>query len=44
MKGLLKSGRLDVGPVITHRFPFDEYRKGFELMKTGNCGKVVLEL
>ena len=44
MKGLLKSGRLDVGPVITHRFPFDEYHKGFELMNTGNCGKVVLEL
>lgn len=42
MKGLLKSGRLDVGPVITHQFAFDEYEKGFELMKTGNCGKVVL--
>jgi threonine 3-dehydrogenase len=44
MKGLLKSGRLDVAPVITHEFAFDEYEKGFELMKTGNCGKVVLNL
>ncbi|MBW2057939.1 MAG: L-threonine 3-dehydrogenase [Deltaproteobacteria bacterium] len=44
MKGLLKSGSLNIGPVITHRFPFDEYERGFELMKTGNCGKVVLEL
>jgi threonine 3-dehydrogenase len=44
MKGLLKSGRLDVKPVITHQFPFDEYEKGFDLMKTGNCGKVVLNL
>jgi threonine 3-dehydrogenase len=42
MKGLLKSGRLDIEPVITHQFPFDEYEKAFELMKTGNCGKVVL--
>ena len=44
MKGLLKSGHLDVAPVITHEFAFDEYEKGFELMKTGNCGKVVLNL
>jgi threonine 3-dehydrogenase len=42
MKGLLKSGRLDIEPVITHQFSFDEYEKAFELMKTGNCGKVVL--
>jgi threonine 3-dehydrogenase len=43
MRGLLKSGSLDVEPVITHQFSFDEYEKGFELMKTGNCGKVVLK-
>lgn len=42
MKGLLKSGSLDIEPAITHRFPFAEYEKGFQLMKTGNCGKVVL--
>ena len=44
MKGLLKSGRLNVAPVITHEFGFDEYEKGFRLMQTGNCGKVVLNL
>ena len=43
MKGLLKSGRLDVEPAITHHFPFDNYEKGFKLMKSGNCGKVILE-
>jgi len=43
MKGLIESGNLDVEPVITHRFPFDEYEKGFQLMDSGNCGKVVLE-
>jgi len=43
MKGLLASGNLNVEPVITHRFPFAEYEQGFELMQTGNCGKVVLD-
>lgn len=41
MRGLLESG-MDVTPVITHSFPFDEYEKGFQLMQTGQCGKVVL--
>lgn len=44
MKGLFASGQLNVAPVITHRFPFAEYEKGFELMNTGNCGKVILDL
>jgi threonine 3-dehydrogenase len=43
MKGLYASGNLNVEPIITHKLPFDEYEKGFELMATGNCGKVVLE-
>lgn len=42
MEALLKSGRLDVTPVITHKMPFNELKKGMELMKSGNCGKVVL--
>lgn len=37
----LKSGLLDVTPVITHRFPLSEFRKGMELMAAGECGKVV---
>jgi threonine 3-dehydrogenase len=44
MRGLLQSGGLDIEPAITHRFPFEEYEKGFQLMNTGNCGKVVLDL
>jgi threonine 3-dehydrogenase len=43
MKGLLASGNLDVEPIITHKFPFSDYEKGFQLMDSGNCGKVVLE-
>lgn len=44
MKGLFASGNLDVSKIITHRLPYAEYEKGFEIMKSGNCGKVVLEL
>ena len=42
MKGLLLSGDLNLDPVITHEFPFEEYEKGFKLMQTKNCGKVIL--
>jgi threonine 3-dehydrogenase len=38
---MLQSG-LDLGPVITHRFPFRQFQKGFDVMLTGDCGKVVL--
>lgn len=43
MIALLESG-LDISPVITHRFAFEDYQKGFEAMMSGKCGKVVLEL
>lgn len=42
MTVLLESG-LDIKPIITHRFPWQEYQKGFEAMKTGNAGKVILD-
>jgi threonine 3-dehydrogenase len=38
----LSSGRLDLDPIITHRFRLEEYEKGMELMKSGNCGKILL--
>jgi threonine 3-dehydrogenase len=41
MTVMLQSG-LDIGPVITHRFPYQEYEKGFQAMRSGDCGKVVL--
>jgi threonine 3-dehydrogenase len=43
MGAMLQSG-LDVSPVITHKFAFEDYEKGFEAMISGNCGKVILEL
>jgi threonine 3-dehydrogenase len=41
LAGLFKAG-LDIRPVVTHRFPMAEFAKGFELIKAGTCGKVVL--
>ncbi|WP_350342429.1 L-threonine 3-dehydrogenase [Proteinivorax tanatarense] len=42
VKGLLESGSLNIEPVITHRLPMKDFKKGFELMQSGDCGKVVL--
>jgi threonine 3-dehydrogenase len=41
MTVMLQSG-LDIEPVITHRYPFHEFEKGFDVMRSGECGKVVL--
>jgi hypothetical protein len=30
-------------PVLTHRFPVKMFAEGFEVMRGGNCGKVLLE-
>jgi threonine 3-dehydrogenase len=42
MTALIQSG-LDISPIITHRFPYPDFRDGFELMKSGNSGKIVLD-
>jgi threonine 3-dehydrogenase len=42
MSAMLESG-LDISPVITHRFSFDEFQQGFDAMISGNTGKVVLD-
>jgi len=41
MGSLIQSG-LDLSPMITHRFSIDEFQKGFEVMASGQSGKVVL--
>jgi threonine 3-dehydrogenase len=41
MQTMLLSG-LDISPVITHRFKFDDFQKGFDAMLSGSSGKVVL--
>jgi len=42
MTSMLQSG-LDVTPVLTHIFAADDYEQGFEVMRSGKCGKVVLD-
>jgi threonine 3-dehydrogenase len=42
MQSMLLSG-LDISPVITHRFHYTEYEKAFEVMRSGNSGKVILD-
>ncbi|SVC14044.1 uncharacterized protein METZ01_LOCUS266898, partial [marine metagenome] len=34
--------RLDISPMITHRFPVDQFQQGFEVMNSGLAGKVIL--
>lgn len=41
VKGLLESGRLDLTPLVTHRFRLDQYEEAFALVASGRCGKVV---
>ncbi len=41
-QSLLRSGALDVGPIITHRLRLDEWEQAFELVGSRHAGKVVL--
>lgn len=42
MIAMVQSG-LDLTPVITHHFPVDEFQQAFEIMASGQSGKVILE-
>lgn len=42
MIAMLQNG-LDVSRVITHRLPVSRFTEGFAAMKSGTCGKVVLD-
>ena len=42
MTVMLECG-LDISPVITHHFSYRAYEEGFEAMRSGNCGKVILD-
>jgi threonine 3-dehydrogenase len=42
MRGMIRSGAIDLAPVVTHRFALDDYQKAFDLMASGRCGKVVM--
>ncbi|BDG01109.1 L-threonine 3-dehydrogenase [Anaeromyxobacter oryzae] len=42
MVAMLQSG-LDISAAITHRFPIDEFQRGFDVMRSGQSGKVILD-
>ncbi len=42
MASMLQSG-LDVSPLLTHRFDVDDFQQGFDIMRSGKSGKVVLD-
>lgn len=42
MSVMLESG-LDIRSVITHRFPREDFEKAFEVMRSGDSGKVILD-
>lgn len=41
MEMMLSHG-LNISPVITHRFPADDFQEAFDIMEAGNCGKIIL--
>ncbi|MCY2953890.1 MAG: L-threonine 3-dehydrogenase [Planctomycetota bacterium] len=41
MTVMLQSG-LDIAPIVTHRFHYSDFQKGFDAMLSGDSGKVVL--
>ncbi|MEL6359617.1 MAG: L-threonine 3-dehydrogenase [Pseudomonadota bacterium] len=42
MGALLQAG-LDLTPIITHRFPVSRFQEGFDIMRSGQSGKVILD-
>jgi len=44
MTRFLRSGEFDPTPVITHRFPLEEIDEAMRVIKSGEAGKVILEI
>jgi threonine 3-dehydrogenase len=44
MEALVKSGRVDLAPILTHVLPFESYEEAFDLMQSGKAAKIVLEV
>ena len=42
MNSMVQKG-LDISAVITHRFAASDWQQAFELSRTGNCGKIILD-
>ncbi len=42
MTSIIQSG-VDFSPVITHHFNYKDFKEGFEIMRSGRSGKVIIE-
>ncbi len=42
VKNLIEMGKLNLWPIITHRFPMDRYEEAFKLSASRKCGKIIL--
>lgn len=42
-QALVKAGRIDLHPIITHVLPYTEFDKAFALMKSGEAAKIVFD-
>jgi threonine 3-dehydrogenase len=42
MASMLQSG-LNIDAVITHHVPYTDYTQAFEILRSGNAGKIILE-
>jgi threonine 3-dehydrogenase len=44
MGGLLRSGKVNLRPILTHKFPLDRYGEAMDVMRSGDCGKVAFPM
>jgi threonine 3-dehydrogenase len=44
MRQFLRSGQFDPRPVITHRFPLEHMDDALAAIRSGDAGKVILEI
>ena len=42
LQAMMESG-MDIAPLITHRFSYHDFEEGFQVMRSGNSGKVILD-
>jgi threonine 3-dehydrogenase len=40
---VMLEGGLDISSVLTHRFPIDEFQQAFDIMNSGQSGKIILD-
>ncbi len=43
-EALVKSGRVDLRPIITHELPLERFADAFDLMRAGTAAKIVLDV